>query len=85
MYPDWIPCFITILQSVEDNGFIFEGKKHPAKFVVIVSHGDICGALLGRAGNTPFSKRHQLHDVATGSISEIIITDSASPALLSSG
>lgn len=51
-------------------------KKYPGKAVAIVSHGDICAALLGQAENTPISKRPELHDVATGSVSEIIITDS---------
>lgn len=52
------------------------GKKYPGKAVTTVSHGDICSALLGQAENTPISKRHELHDVAPGSVSEIIITDS---------
>ena len=51
-------------------------KKYPGKAVAIVSHGDICAALVGEAENTPTSKRHELHDFATGSVSEIIITDS---------
>lgn len=51
-------------------------KKYPGKAVAIVSHGDICAALLGEADNTPIFKRHELHDVSIGSVSEIIITDS---------
>jgi len=51
-------------------------KKYIGKAVTIVTHGDMCAALLGQAENTPVSKRHELHDVATGSVSEIIITDS---------
>lgn len=51
-------------------------KEYPSKAVVIISHGDICAALLGQAENTSIPKRHELHDVATGSVSEIIITDS---------
>ena len=51
-------------------------KKYPGEAVAIVSHGDMCAALLGEAENTPISRRHELHNVATGSVSEIIITDS---------
>jgi broad specificity phosphatase PhoE len=51
-------------------------KQYPGEAVTIVSHGDICAALLGQAESTSISKRHELHDVATGSVSEIIITDS---------
>jgi broad specificity phosphatase PhoE len=51
-------------------------REYPAQAVTIVTHGDICAALLGQAVNTPISKRYKLHDVATGSASEIIITDS---------
>lgn len=43
--------------------------------VVIVSHGDICAALLGHAENAPMSKRYVLHNVPTGSVSELIMTD----------
>ncbi len=51
-------------------------KRYPGKAVAIVSHGDICAAVLGHAESTPISKRHAIHDVPTGSVSEIIITDS---------
>jgi len=51
-------------------------REYPAKAVTIVTHGDICAALLGKPENTPISKRYKLHDVASGSASEIIITDS---------
>ena len=43
--------------------------------IVIVSHGEICATLLGQTQNTPLCDRYQLHDVPTGSISEIVITD----------
>ena len=32
-------------------------------------------ALLGHAEKTPMVKRHELYDVKTGSVSEIVITD----------
>jgi hypothetical protein len=32
-------------------------------------------ALLGRAEDTPMCKRYELHDVPTGSVSEIVITE----------
>jgi probable phosphoglycerate mutase len=50
-------------------------KKYPGGSVVIVSHGEICAALLGRAEDTPMCERYELHDVPTGSVSEIVITD----------
>lgn len=50
-------------------------EKFPEKSVVIVSHGDICAALLGYAANTPMPKRYVTHNVSTGSISEFLMTD----------
>lgn len=50
-------------------------EKFPEKSVVIVSHGDICAALLGYAANTPMPKRYVTHNVPTGSISEFLMTD----------
>ncbi len=50
-------------------------ENFPEKTVVIVSHGDICAALLGYAANTPMPKRYVTHDVPTGSVSEFIMTD----------
>lgn len=50
-------------------------EKFPEKSVMIVSHGDICAALLGYAANTPMPKRYVTHDVPTGSVSELIMTD----------
>ncbi len=50
-------------------------EKFPEKSVVIVSHGDICAALLGYAANTPMPKRNVTHNVPTGSISEFLMTD----------
>ena len=50
-------------------------KKYPGASVVIVSHGEICAALLGRAEDTPMCERYELHDVPTGSVSEIVITE----------
>ncbi len=49
--------------------------RYPGDAIAIVSHGEICAALLGQAENTPISERYQLHDVPTGSVSEIVITD----------
>lgn len=46
----------------------------PGKAIVIVSHGDICAALLGYAENIPMSKRYASHNVPTGSVSEFIMT-----------
>jgi broad specificity phosphatase PhoE len=43
--------------------------------IAIVSHGDICTALLGFAQNTPIFNRYTAHQVPTGSVSEFIITD----------
>ena len=50
-------------------------EKFPEKSVVIVSHGDICAALLGYAANIQMPKRYVTHNVSTGSISEFLMTD----------
>ncbi len=50
-------------------------KKYPGGSVAIVTHGEICAALLGRADDTPMCERYELHDVPTGSVSEIVITE----------
>ena len=61
---------------VRATGAINEiAEKYPGEAVAIVTHGDICAVLLGYAGRTSIYKSHQLHDVATGSVSEIVITD----------
>jgi len=49
--------------------------KYRGGSVVIVTHGEICAALLGQAEGTPMCERYELHDVPTGSVSEIVITD----------
>lgn len=48
---------------------------YKGKAVAIISHGDVCAALLGYADGTPIYQSPELHDVATGSISEIVTTD----------
>jgi len=68
-------------ESLGDGEFRAKGgleklaEKFPEKSVVIVSHGDICAAFLGYAANTPMPKRNVTHDVPTGSVSELIMTD----------
>ncbi|MBA3611330.1 MAG: histidine phosphatase family protein [Nitrospirales bacterium] len=49
-------------------------ESFPGNAVVIVSHGDICAALLGYAENIPMSKRYARHNVPTGSVSVFIMT-----------
>ena len=49
--------------------------KYPGDTIAIVTHGEICATLLGQAEKTPICERYQLHDVPTGSVSEIVITD----------
>jgi probable phosphoglycerate mutase len=49
--------------------------KYPGDTIAIVSHGEICATLLGQAAKTPICDRYQLHEVPTGSVSEIVITD----------
>ena len=51
-------------------------RKYSGKAAAVVTHGDICAALLGHARNTPMVRRYSLHEVRAGSISEIRITDS---------
>ena len=68
-------------ESLSDGEFRAKGslnklvEKFPEKSVVIVSHGDICAALLGYAANTPMPKRYVTHDVPPGSVSEFIMTN----------
>jgi len=68
-------------ESLSDGEFRAKGslnklaEKFLGKSIVIVSHGDICAALLGYAGNTPMPKRFVTHNVPTGSVSELNITD----------
>lgn len=50
-------------------------KKYPGQAVVVVSHGDICAGLLGQAENTPVTERYEKNAIPTGSVSEIVITD----------
>lgn len=50
-------------------------EKYAGKAVAVVSHSDICAALLGHADNTLIYQHPELHNVATGSVSEIVITD----------
>lgn len=50
-------------------------ERFAGKAIAIVSHGDICAALLGFARNSPISNRYAAHQVPTGSVSEFIITD----------
>jgi probable phosphoglycerate mutase len=45
----------------------------PGKSIVIVTHGDICSALLAHTGDTDITEVFKMQDVMTGSISEIII------------
>ncbi len=48
--------------------------EYTGKAIAIVSHSDICAALLGHAADTSIYESLEKHTVATGSVSEIIIT-----------
>lgn len=48
---------------------------YPSRAVAIVTHGEICAGLLGEAAETPMTERYKLHNVPTGSVSELVITD----------
>lgn len=61
---------IRAREAVEKLAERFAGKA-----IAIVSHGDICAALLGFARNTPIPDRYATHQVPTGSVSEFILTD----------
>jgi broad specificity phosphatase PhoE len=50
-------------------------ERFAGKAIAIVSHGDICAALLGFARNTPIPDRYATRQVPTGSVTEFIITD----------
>ena len=50
-------------------------ERFAGKAIAIVSHGDICAALLGFSRNTPIPDRYATHQVPTGSVSEFIMTD----------
>jgi probable phosphoglycerate mutase len=49
-------------------------RRHPGKAVVIVTHSDICAALIGRAENTPPAECYRKHKIPLGSTSEISIS-----------
>ena len=51
-------------------------KQYRGQAVAIISHGDICATLLGQAENTSITKRPKVHEVATGSVSEIQVAES---------
>ena len=51
-------------------------KRYRGKAVVVVSHGDICPALLDHAATTSMPESRELHSVQTGSVSEIEVTRS---------
>lgn len=48
--------------------------QHPGKAVVVVTHSDICAALIGHAAGTPMAQRPEKHTVPTASVSEIIVS-----------
>ncbi len=50
-------------------------EQFTGKEIVIVTHGDICAALIGVARHTPVPDRYAAHQVPTGSVSTLIITD----------
>jgi len=49
-------------------------KKHPGKAMVIVTHSDICAALIGKAEKTPLAECYRKHKVPLGSTSEISVS-----------
>lgn len=49
-------------------------RRHPGKAVVIVTHGDICVALIGKAARTPLVECYLKHIVPLGSTSEISVS-----------
>lgn len=48
-------------------------RKYPGKSLVIVTHSDICAALIGKAEQTPISERYRKHEVPLGSMSQISV------------
>ena len=68
-------------ESLSDGAFRAKDRLNklaehiPGKAVEIVSHGEIFAALLGYAENTPMPKRTLTHHVPTGSVSELIMTN----------
>ena len=49
--------------------------KSPQQNIVLVTHGDICAALLSYITADSIHQAFDLHEVATGSVSEIILND----------
>lgn len=48
--------------------------QHSGKAVVVVTHSDVCAALIGHAAGTPMAGRPDKHTVPTASVSEIIVS-----------
>ena len=47
--------------------------SQPTQTIVVVSHGDICAAILAYAGGDPPFRAYEQHQLETGSVSEIAI------------
>jgi len=57
-------------RAVEALAEVYAGKS-----VIIVTHSDICAALIGKAEQTPISECYRKHKVPLGSISKISVSD----------
>ena len=64
--------------GMERAGALIESlaKKHPGKAVVVVTHSDICAALIGCTENTPPAECYRKHTVGLGSVSQITVSAS---------
>jgi probable phosphoglycerate mutase len=59
--------------------------QHPGKAIVVVTHSDVCAALIGHATGTPMAQRPDKHTVPTASVSEIIVSPDGAWKLVKQG
>jgi broad specificity phosphatase PhoE len=55
-------------------GFVNQYRQsNKGTSIVLVTHGDICAAILGQAAKTPYAMRYKKHTIPTGSFKKIVI------------
>ncbi len=50
-------------------------QKNKGKAIILVTHGDMCAAILGQTDKTPFAMRFKKHSIPTGSFKKLVIIE----------
>lgn len=50
-------------------------QKNKGKAIILVTHGDMCAAILGQTDKTPFAMRYKKHSIPTGSFKKLVIIE----------